>query len=94
MPSTGAFITLGAVGAAGAAAFMTKRRNSASTEQQVQDKPLDMSPHAIARRHSTVQNDLFEARKQADHFWRRNNGANFSHNSKPHFPMNSNTDSP
>ncbi|KAI9485102.1 hypothetical protein BDB00DRAFT_851507 [Zychaea mexicana] len=91
MPSTGAFITLGAVGAAGAAALMNKRRNSASAEQQVQDKPVDNSPHAMARRRSTVQNDLYEARKQADHFWRRDYGANFSHNSKAKFPMNSNT---
>ncbi|KAI7853736.1 hypothetical protein BDC45DRAFT_606223 [Circinella umbellata] len=93
MPSPGTIITFGAVGAVGAAAFMNKRRNSAtSTEQQVQSGPLDMSPHAMARRRSKVENDLFEARKQADHFWRRNNGANFSHNSKKSFPMNSNTD--
>ena len=65
MPSAGAIITFGAVGAAGAAAFMSKRRNSAtSTEQQVQSGPLDMSPHAMARRRSKVENDLFEARKQ------------------------------
>ena len=65
MPSPGTIITFGAVGAVGAAAFMNKRRNSAtSTEQQVQSGPLDMSPHAMARRRSKVENDLFEARKQ------------------------------
>ena len=62
MPTPGAMITLGAVGAVGAAAFMNKRRSSAGSIEQ--NSQVDMSPHAMARRRSKVENDLYEARKQ------------------------------
>ncbi|CDH55918.1 predicted protein [Lichtheimia corymbifera JMRC:FSU:9682] len=92
MPAAGTFFTIGAVGAAGAALYMNKRRNSVEAGNQ-QSNSNDMSPHAMARRRSSglVQNDLYEARKQAEHHWRRQYGANFSHNSHPSFPMMQNT---
>ncbi|KAI9310111.1 hypothetical protein BX666DRAFT_2011578, partial [Dichotomocladium elegans] len=86
MPGAGTFITLGVVGAASAAAFVNKRRDS---QQQEQTSTIhEMNPLTMARRRSSglVQNDLYEARKQAEHHWRRHYGANFSHNSKPKFP--------
>lgn len=66
MPGTGTFITLGAVGAAGAAVYMNKRRNSTTSNEQSSDSYSPVHPHTMARRRSSglVQNDLYEARKQ------------------------------
>ncbi|KAI8376435.1 uncharacterized protein BYT42DRAFT_615173 [Radiomyces spectabilis] len=90
MPGPGTIITLGAVGAAGAAAYVNNRRNSMGTSEQNAEYPL--SPHAMARRRSsTVMPDhSWEARKQAEYHWRRNYGASFSHNSHKSFPSNIN----
>jgi hypothetical protein len=80
MPGPGAIITLGAVGAAGAAVYVNRRNSMTSTESE--------SPIALARRKSSsVQLDHdWHARKQPEYIWRRDNGVNFSHNSKPKFP--------
>ncbi|KAI8335499.1 hypothetical protein BC941DRAFT_430499 [Chlamydoabsidia padenii] len=81
-PATTLF-TLGAVGAAGVIGY---RRNSQSNA--VEGGPMDMNPHAMARRRSsTVAPDAsWDRNKQADYHWRRDYGASFSHNSRKKFP--------
>lgn len=81
MPGPGTIFSLGAVGA-GAAAVYVNRRSSMSNDTE------DTSPIALARRRSstvTVDHD-WPSRKQPESMWLRNNGASFSHNSKPKFP--------
>ncbi|KAM3586791.1 hypothetical protein VKS41_001848 [Umbelopsis sp. WA50703] len=92
MPGPGTIFTLGAVGAAGAAA-MFNRRNSAGTVAD-QDS-TNMTPHALGRRRSSADNDLSfsESRKMGEYNWRRHYGANFSHNSSRQFPKDTNTKS-
>ncbi|KAG2188620.1 hypothetical protein INT44_001375 [Umbelopsis vinacea] len=89
MPGPGTFFTLGAVGAAGAAA-MFNRRNSSGTEQD--NNTSNMTPHALGRRRSSADNDLSfsESRKMGEYNWRRHYGANFSHNSSKQFPKDTN----
>jgi hypothetical protein len=53
MPGPGTIFTLGAVGAAGAAA-MFNRRNSAGSEHDNSNP----SPHELGRRRSSADNDL------------------------------------
>jgi hypothetical protein len=81
MPGPATFFSLGAVGAA---AVYAGRRHSQSSA----DSTTDMNPIALARRRSsTVQPDYeWDARKQPEILWRRNNGVSFSHNSKPKYP--------
>jgi hypothetical protein len=55
MPGPGALFTLGAVGAAGAAA-MFNRRNSSGGEQD--NNTTNMTPHALGRRRSSADSDL------------------------------------
>ncbi|CAO3589265.1 hypothetical protein BCR42DRAFT_420262 [Absidia repens] len=84
MPGPATFITLGAVGVAGALGY---RRNSQSSGGN-ENGQLDMNPHAMARRRSsTVQPDAaWDRNRQADYHWRRDYGASFSHNSQKKFP--------
>ncbi|KAI8076874.1 uncharacterized protein BX664DRAFT_344155 [Halteromyces radiatus] len=83
MPGPATFFTLGAVGVAGAMGY--RRRSS---QANAEENPTDMSPHAMARRRSsTVQPDAYwDQNRQADYQWRRDYGANFSHNSQKKFP--------
>jgi hypothetical protein len=79
MPGPGTIFTLGAVGAAGAAAYV--RRNSLHKEE-------DHTPIGLARQRSSsipIDHD-YQDRKQPEYMWLRDNGANLSHNSKPRFP--------
>ncbi|KAI9363260.1 hypothetical protein BD770DRAFT_359206 [Pilaira anomala] len=79
MPGPATILSLGAVGAA---AVYVNRRNSMSSETE------DTSPIALARRKSStviVDHD-WPSRKQPEYMWLRDNGASFSHNSKPKFP--------
>lgn len=66
MPGPGTLFTLGAVGAAGAAA-MFNRRNSSGGEQD--NGTSNMSPHALGRRRSSADSDLSfsESRKMVRH---------------------------
>ncbi|ORX62076.1 hypothetical protein DM01DRAFT_1331542 [Hesseltinella vesiculosa] len=87
MPGPVTIFTLGAVGVAGAAAI--HRRSSLSnspTEENVNGQnPINMA----RRRSSTVQPDhAWDQRKQPEYQWRREFGANFSHNSRARFPTN------
>ncbi|KAL1927253.1 hypothetical protein VTP01DRAFT_3882 [Rhizomucor pusillus] len=87
MPGPGTIFAFGA-GVAGAAAYAGNRRRKSSNAglDQTNDEKY-MSPHAMGRRGSKgVQNDLYEDGKQAELFWQRNYGANFSHNSDLRFP--------
>lgn len=80
MPSPGIILSLGAVGAGAAAVYV--RRSSMSNDTE------DTSPIALARRRSStviVDHD-WPSRNQPEYMWLRNNGASFSHNSKPKFP--------
>jgi hypothetical protein len=65
MPGPGTIFTLGAVGAAGAAA-MFNRRNSSGTEQE---DTSNMTPHELGRRRSSADKDLSfsESRKMVRH---------------------------
>ncbi|KAG2184595.1 hypothetical protein INT43_000504 [Umbelopsis isabellina] len=89
MPGPGTIFTIGAVGAAGAAA-MFNRRNSAGAVAD-QDN-TNMSPHALGRRRSSADKDLSfsESRKMGEYNWRRHYGANFGHNSSKEFPKDTN----
>ena len=66
MPGPGTLFTLGAVGAAGAAA-MFNRRNSSGGEQE---NGTNMTPHELGRRRSSADSDLSfsESRKMVRHF--------------------------
>lgn len=79
MPGPATIFSLGAVGAA--AIYASSRRRSMSSEE-------DTSPIALARRRSsTVTTDPeWPSRKQPESMWLRDNGASFSHNSKPKYP--------
>ncbi|KAG0183268.1 BRCA1 associated RING domain 1 [Apophysomyces sp. BC1021] len=80
----GTLFTLGAFGAAGAAAAYARRNSQSKAED---NDNATVTPHEFARRRSSgVKNDLWESRSQADHLWRRDYGASFSHNSYRHFP--------
>ncbi|KAG0194041.1 BRCA1 associated RING domain 1 [Apophysomyces sp. BC1034] len=82
--SPGTLFTLGAFGAAGAAAAYARRNSQSKAED---NDNATVTPHEFARRRSSgVKNDLWESRSQADHLWRRDYGASFSHNSYRHFP--------
>ncbi|KAF7726419.1 hypothetical protein EC973_008753 [Apophysomyces ossiformis] len=86
MPGPATLFTLGAVGAAGAVAAYARRssQGNVKTDELEEGK---FKPYDFARRRSSgVKNDLWESRSQADHLWRREYGASFSHNSYPRFP--------
>ncbi|KAI8974113.1 hypothetical protein BDB01DRAFT_411560 [Pilobolus umbonatus] len=79
MPGIGTLFAMGAVGAAGAAAYVN-RRNSMTSDV---DSPINLA----RRRSSQVQPDHdYQERKQPEYVWRRDNGVNFSHNSSKKFP--------
>ncbi|KAI8875483.1 hypothetical protein K501DRAFT_189372 [Backusella circina FSU 941] len=80
MPGPGTLFTLGAVGVAGAAAYV--RRNSLHNHED------HHTPIELARQTSSsipIDHD-YQDRKQPEYLWRRDNGVNLSHNSKPKFP--------
>ncbi|KAI7880688.1 hypothetical protein K492DRAFT_194938 [Lichtheimia hyalospora FSU 10163] len=82
MPGPGTFFAIGAAGVAGATAFANRNKKKEELGQN-----NDMTPFAIGRRGSRgTENDLYEPRKQAENYWRREYGVNLSHNSEHHFP--------
>lgn len=80
MPGPGTILSLGAVGAA--AVYASKRRSSMTSDSE------DTSPIALARRRSStvIADHDWPSRKQPEYMWLRDNGASFSHNSKPKYP--------
>ncbi|KAG2224049.1 hypothetical protein INT45_004930 [Circinella minor] len=83
--TTGSLLALGAAGVAGAAVY--KNRNHPTRRNSQQDVG-DTSPYTYGRRQfGSMQNDGYDPSKQAELFWRRNNGINFSHNADKKFPI-------
>ncbi|KAI8145239.1 hypothetical protein BJV82DRAFT_605478 [Fennellomyces sp. T-0311] len=86
MPVGTTLFALGAAGIAGAAAYKHNKKKD--------DRSNDMTPFAMGRRTSGgMQNDLFAAQNQAENFWRRDYGVNFSHNADRCFPIDSRKES-
>lgn len=82
MPGPGTFFAIGAAGVAGATAFANRHNKKKGDFGQD-----NMTPHVMGRRRSKgTENDFYEPRKQAEYYWRRDNGINLSHNSDIHFP--------
>ncbi|GAB5586017.1 hypothetical protein Unana1_00917 [Umbelopsis nana] len=87
MPGPATIFTLGAVGAAGAAAMFNRRSSAGSASDDT-----NLSPQAMGRRRSSADSDLSfsESRKMGEYNWRRHYGANFGHNSSKQFPRDTN----
>lgn len=79
MPSPATILSLGAVGAA---VVYAKRRSSMTSDIE------DTSAIALARKRSStiIPDPEWPSRKQPEYMWLRDNGASFSHNSKPKYP--------
>ncbi|KAI9316810.1 hypothetical protein BX666DRAFT_2121756 [Dichotomocladium elegans] len=87
MISTGTIFALGAAGMAGAAYASSRSRRRSVDQQSNTSTTESMTPFSMGRRPSGgMQNDGYAAHNQADLFWRRDYGANFSHNSSRKFP--------
>ncbi|KAI7853758.1 hypothetical protein BDC45DRAFT_510030 [Circinella umbellata] len=85
MVTTGTLLALGAASVAGAAAY---KNRSSHTRRNSQQDIGDISPYTYGRKQfGPIQNDGYDPSKQAELFWRRNNGVNFSHNADKKFPI-------